>query len=142
LYVQIVKIQKHIHQFNFPTSFYSFRHPLIFYEATQKTYFYNNFKTQNILSALYSLNAFPFCRTFSHTRLFSSSPQIHVSLHIQTCPVTENFPHQVHTQISQFSGFSPFAVKKSPDRTFCNTTIVKCSGDFYPMFYMSWNALF
>jgi len=38
IYVQILKIQKHIHQFNFPTSFYSFRHSLILCKAAEKTY--------------------------------------------------------------------------------------------------------
>ena len=37
--VEILKIDKHIHLFNFPTSFYSFRHTLIPYEAREKTYF-------------------------------------------------------------------------------------------------------
>ena len=35
---QIVKIQNHIHQYNYPPSFYSFIHSLIFCEATQKKY--------------------------------------------------------------------------------------------------------
>ena len=34
--VKIVKFEKHIHQFNFPTSFYSFTHSLILYEATER----------------------------------------------------------------------------------------------------------
>jgi len=59
IYVQTTKIQKNIHQVNYPPSFYSFRHLLILCKATEKTYFYNNFKTQNILSARYILNAFP-----------------------------------------------------------------------------------
>jgi len=39
IHVEIVKIQKQIDQFNFPPTFNSFRHSLILYEATEKTYF-------------------------------------------------------------------------------------------------------
>jgi hypothetical protein len=57
VYVEIVIIGKHILKCNFPPSIYSFKYSLILCEATQKTYFYKNFKTQNILSARYILNA-------------------------------------------------------------------------------------
>jgi hypothetical protein len=39
IYVEIFKIEKHIHQFDFPTPFYSFSHLLILYDATQLTHF-------------------------------------------------------------------------------------------------------
>ena len=111
IYVQIVKIQKHIHQFNFPPSFNSFRHSLNLYEATERRTSETTLKHKTFCQLDVCYTRFPNVVYF-HTL-------IHMS-HANTCLISHsgksgsrNVSATSSKQISHFSGFPPCAGKIS-----------------------------
>jgi hypothetical protein len=141
IYVQIVTIQKHIHQFNFPPSFYSFKHSLISTRQHKRRTSNTTLKHETFCQLNMSQTFFFFFLNFN-TFTYSLVARIYlVYFTLKHVRLPKCFRVKL-TNKSHTSQVPSLAVKTSTERTFCNRTIVNRSGDLCPMFCVSYSAIF